>query len=245
MLSSTVLILTAVAFFTSIISGVIGMAGGVTLFAVMTFFLPLNVIIPVHGMNQLFSNTLRSYFLRRYIRWRVFFYFLVGVPFGAFIAILIVKKFAYQDFALLLIALLIAYTLFKPKKMPHIKISERQFFFLGLVSSFLGIFVGATGPFIAPFFLRDDFSKEEIVATKASVQFLVHSIKIPTFIYLSFDYLAYIDLILLMVVGAAFGTKVGVSLLGRINDQIFRWIYRVALFAALVRILYKVAMNVL
>ena len=51
------------AFVTAVISGVVGMAGGVTLLAAMTLVMPLHVIVPIHGAVQFCSNLSRSFFL--------------------------------------------------------------------------------------------------------------------------------------------------------------------------------------
>jgi uncharacterized protein len=104
----------------------------------------------------------------------------------------------------------------------------------------LGPLIGATGPLIAPFFLRDDLTKKEIVATKAIVQMFTHLLKVPLFISLSFSYEEYIFVIIAMVIGALLGTKWGVILLGKTSEILFRRIYTVALGLAAIRLLFKV-----
>jgi uncharacterized membrane protein YfcA len=58
-----------VAVLTSVVSGVMGMAGGMLLLAVMLLRLEPAVAIPVHGVVQLVSNASRAFFLRRQVRW--------------------------------------------------------------------------------------------------------------------------------------------------------------------------------
>ena len=118
-------------------------------------------------------------------------------------------------------------------------IKEQYFFFVGLAVGFLGLFVGATGPFIAPFFVESELSKEEIVANKACVQTLGHLIKIPAFLALGFDYFSYIGLISALIICSFLGTKMGVTLLGKINDQLFRKVFKGALIFAAFRLLFK------
>ncbi len=216
------------------------MAGGVTLLSFMTLFLPLSIVIPIHGVVQLVSNSSRSWFLKDHIDWQIFKYFAVGIPFGTVLSWLALKNIPFGNIPLIVIVALIFYTVFKPKRLPGLKISKKQFFFVGAVSGFLGLLIGATGPFIAPFFLRDDIEKESIVATKASVQLLVHAFKIPAFLALGFDYIAHIDLLILMSVGAVIGTKLGVTLLGKVNKKLFTTLYKGALILAALRIIYKI-----
>lgn len=225
---------------TSVISAVVGMGGGIVLLSIMTFFLPFNILIPVHGIIQLISNATRTYLLRKNIIMPVFWWFLVGLPFGTYLSVSIIKTLDSNTLPLLLIAVLIFYTLFKPKKLPALVIPFWGFSFIGFAVGFLGPLVGATGPAMAPFFLRPDFKKENIIATKSSVQTIGHLIKIPAFLYLGFNYVENAIPITGLTICAVLGTKFGVGLLSKINESLFRKIFRTALFLAGLRLLYKV-----
>jgi uncharacterized protein len=235
-----IIFLTISAFFTSIISAVVGMAGGIVLLSIMTFFLPLNIIIPIHGLVQLVSNTTRTWLLRTHIIRSVFLYFMIGLPFGGLTAVYLIKQVDSKIIPLCFIAFLIIYTLFKPKKLPSLIIPHWAFSFIGFFVGVLGPLIGATGPFMAPFFLRKDWKKESIVATKASVQVMGHLIKIPVFLSIEFPYMDYALPILLMAAVSLLGTKIGVQILGKIEDKIFRWVYKTALFMALIKLLTKI-----
>lgn len=226
---------------TSILSGVIGMAGGVTLLAFMSFFLELHLIVPIHGVVQLASNSSRAYFLRRSIHRPYFLAFLCGTPLGTLGAYLLLDHLKSEKLLLIPLILIISYSLFKPKKLPSLKIEKKGFIFLGVLTSFLSPLIGATGPILAPFFLRDDLTKEEIVSTKAIMQTLTHFFKIPLFLSLSFDYTQYSFIIFVMVGAALIGTRIGTILLGRVSPRLFILCYKVAMFAALLRLIYKIS----
>ena len=227
---------------TSIISGVIGMAGGVTLMAFMTFALQFKDIIPIHGLVQLTSNSSRSFLLRKHVRTDFFLPFAYGAPIGTIAAFYAAKSITNEKVFIIPLIFLIAYTLFKPKKLPSIKVKGRGFFILGIVTSFLSPLIGATGPLLAPFFLRDDLSKEEIVATKALTQTLTHLLKIPLFLSLAFPYEKYTVIIISMCICAVIGTKIGTMLLGKISKDLFVVIYKAAMFLALAKLIYKLVM---
>ena len=227
-------------FGTAIISGVVGMAGGITLLSFMTFLLPLNTIIPLHGIVQLFSNGSRCFFLRRNIDKTITLFFFLGAPLGTYLAYSLIKEVSNKNIFFLLVIALILYTLFKPKKLPPLIIPKKSFFFLGLLTGFIAPLMGATGPLLAPFFLREDLSKEAIVATKASVQMFTHLLKIPLFLAIAFPYQEYFPVLVLMVLGAILGTKVGVVLLGRVSKELFTKIYKIALLFAVCRLIYKI-----
>ena len=208
--------------------------------AIMTTFLPFQQVVPLHGAAQLFSNGTRSWLLRKHVRKDLLLPFLLGIPIGIVPSIWLIREFQDESIPLFLVATLIMYALFRPKKFPPLKIPGRYFAILGVVVAFLGLFVGATGPFLAPFFIRDDLAKEQVVSTKAALQFCIHLVKIPSFLYLGFPYLDYWPQILALTVAAWVGTKYGVRLLHKIEQQLFEKLFKFFLFIAGLRLYFKV-----
>lgn len=236
------IILAAISFFTAILSAVTGMAGGIVLLSLMTFILPLNIIIPIHGIVQLVSNSTRCFLLRRSIRFDFAIPFYLGLPLGTYTSYKVVQLMPGPTIPLALIAGLIFYTVFKPKNLPSIHIPKWSFFILGFVLGSLSLLVGAIGPILAPFFLRDDLKKEEIVATKGFSQMGGHLLKIPAFLALGFDYQNYALVLVLMCLSTIIGTQVGVKILSNIKESLFKTIFKLALFIAGVRILYNISL---
>ena len=76
-------LLCLVAVFSSVVSGVIGLAGGTILISFMTFFLPVQSIVPIHGCIQLASNSSRAFFLKGNVNKKIISYFLPGLILGA------------------------------------------------------------------------------------------------------------------------------------------------------------------
>lgn len=233
------ILLPLASFFTSVISAVSGMGGGVVLLSLMTFMFSYQTLIPIHGVAQLTSNAARTLMLKDQVKKELFVPFLFGAPIGGLTATFFLNSALDKSVPKTLIAIMIIYTLFKPKKLPSLKIPNWCFIFVGFISGILGILVGATGPFLAPFFLRDDISKEELIASKASMQTITHLIKIPAYIYLGFDYLANFPLLILLIVTAILGTRFGIKILHHISEKLFRRIFRSLLFISAVRIIYK------
>ena len=64
-------ILVASAFATSILSAIVGMAGGITLLAIMLLFYDPLITIPLHGVVQLVSNSSRAFIQRSHLRWDI------------------------------------------------------------------------------------------------------------------------------------------------------------------------------
>ena len=218
----------------------VGMSGGIVLLIFMTPFLPLSHVVPFHGAVQLSSNATRVWLLRKHIRRDFVIPYIIGIPFGVIPSILFIEEFQSQRLAFFLIATLIFYALFRPKKLPPLKIHSHWFVILGVVAGFLALLIGAVGPFLAPFLIRDDLSKEEVVATKAVMQTFVHFIKIPSFLYLGFAYGDYLWEIVALIVAAWLGTQFGVRFLKGLRQDIFEKLFKGFMFIAGLRLYYKV-----
>ncbi|MCY4643088.1 MAG: sulfite exporter TauE/SafE family protein [Bacteriovoracales bacterium] len=225
---------------TSIISAVVGMSGGVILLVIMSLFMPFHLVIPLHGTVQLFSNGIRAWLLRKSVRKDFLIPFLLGIPLGLAPALWIIGEFHYERWAFFFIATLIVYSLFRPKKWPPLKMNPRWFFVHGIIAAFFCLFVGAVGPFLAPFFIRDDLSKEEVVSTKAGMQTFIHLVKIPSFFYLGFSYGQYWPQILILTMAAWIGTKIGIRVLGNLDQRLFEKLFKLFLSLAAIRLYYKV-----
>ena len=70
-------------FFTSMVSAIIGMGGGIMLISIMGPFFPPNILIPIHGIIQFGSNTSRSLAFRQFINWKMVLPFILGTVLGA------------------------------------------------------------------------------------------------------------------------------------------------------------------
>lgn len=76
-------VLVGIAFFTSTLTAITGMGGGIMLISAMPGLLPAAAIIPIHGAVQLASNSSRVLLGIRHIEWRIFWPFSVGAVLGS------------------------------------------------------------------------------------------------------------------------------------------------------------------
>jgi uncharacterized membrane protein YfcA len=230
--SALLAVLSTAAFVTATLSAVLGMGGGIVLMGVLTVALPASMVVPVHGVVQLCSNSTRTIIFLRHVQWSIFATFapflLLGV--GAATQLYTGSKLPWFK---PLIGLFILTFLFWRKVKPTLRTPPLWVYApLGAVAGFLTMFVGATGPFIAPFFLRDDLGKEEVIATKAVCQSVGHALKIPAFLYIGFDYAGEGPLLGWMVAAVILGTFTGKKLLHYLDA---RWFER--LFLALLTLM--------
>lgn len=225
----TVIVLVVACFVTATISGILGMAGGVTLLGVMTALLPAPVVVPLHGIVQLASNWTRTWAFRKHVRWPIFFAFMIPAAVGIAIAANVWADLKLTWFKAWIGAFILAFLVWRKYKPKLRNPPVWSYAVLGLAAGLLAIFVGATGPFLAPFFLRDDFDNEEVIATKAVCQTWLHLLKIPAFLALGFDYSPYIAVLAALVAAVIGGTYFGKHLLSRVSKERFVFWFQLVL----------------
>ena len=242
----TILILSA--FITSSISAVIGMGGGIILLGIMAIIIPEGyMVIALHGIIQLISNTTRTYVFRNHLKDKLIKEFSLGALIGAglsgLIIFLLIQFYNVNsaseikvDFLKPIIGIFIIWYLFLkgPKKE---KISK-SFIKVGGISGLASVFVGATGPLIAPFFLKSNLTKENIIANKAACQMITHCTKIPLFIYFfNMDYINEYQILLPLIFAVFIGTNFGKYILQMIPEELFKKLFKAALFLIAIRLI--------
>ncbi|WP_077338193.1 sulfite exporter TauE/SafE family protein [Pseudocolwellia agarivorans] len=239
----TMIWLSVAIFFASVISSATGMAGGVLMFASMSQAIALQPLIAIHGVIQAFSNAARCLLLRDSIVWRMCIPFGIGATIGIAATTFFLIQYISETVALATLLFLLLYTLFKPKKLPSIKLAPNQFIGVGLLTGSLGIVAGAIDPLLGAFFIRDDLDKEQIVATKSMMQLMTHLLKIPAVIALGFVFSAHLPMMLFFSSIAILGTYVGVVLLKKVSPNVFFILMKCALFLAAIRIGYQLVIG--
>jgi uncharacterized membrane protein YfcA len=249
-------ILIIAAFITSSISAVLGMGGGIILLGIMAILIPEGyMVIALHGIIQLFSNTTRTYVFRNHLKKELIKQFSIGVFFGVFLSIIIII-ILIQIFQVSsaneikveilkpLIGLFIIWYLFL--KGPKKEKKTVSFIPVGAISGLSSIFVGATGPLIAPFFLSRNLLKENIIANKAACQMITHLTKIPLFIYFfNVKYLEEYTILLPLIFSVFLGTNFGKKILSFIPEALFKKLFKITLFIIAIRLIlnYQLSFN--
>jgi len=223
-------VLIVAAFLTAALSAIVGMAGGITLLAIMLLFLEPLIAIPVHGVVQLVSNGSRAWIQRAHIRrdiaWR---YALLLLPMG--FAGLVVAENLPPEVMRASIGVFILLATWAPRFLllgahPEDAGMQRRFVTLGAVAGFLNVSIGATGPLIAPFFLNLGLTRFALIGTKAACQMLGHLAKLFVFGTVGFAFGQYALLLALLAAVVISGTWVGSQLLRRVNERAFTILYK-------------------
>ena len=233
----------ATVFVTAVLSGVLGMAGGIALLGVLLFYLPPLVAIPLHGVIQLVSNGSRVLVQRRHARFDwIAWYALPLIPMGL-VGLQVARRLPEALVEGAIGAVVLAATWLPRRGNGDAAVSARsprvRFFALGAVSGFLNMLLGAIGPLIDPFFLGLGLGRQARVGTKAACQALGHAVKVGLFGAAGFAFGAHLPLLALGSLCAIAGTWLGSRLLDRMSEQGFLWLYRSVLTALALRLVWK------
>lgn len=220
---SLVLIL---AFFTSALSGVLGMAGGSILMAGMVLFLPVSKAMVLHALIQFVANGTRAIVLRQHLSLGLLIPYVVGA--GVALAVFISLAFTPSaNLVLILIGLfpLAAELRLFPRDMDITR--PLTGIVCGLVVTSAQLLAGVAGPVLDSFYQQSPLQRQSIVANKALTQALGHSIRMLYYGFL----LALPSDLPMWVLGVAIavavlGTQAGTALLQRWNEDDFRKISR-------------------
>ena len=232
------LFLGIISFLTSTVAGVVGIGGGMMLIAILPSFLPLNALIPVHGLTQMSSNLSRAVFGYKDVQYEVIPKFLLGsaIGIGMFATVLTLISLEYVP---LFIGAYILLSLWSEKFNEKIKRYE-SYFLAGFFQTGLSMVVGATGPLTMTLLLKDYKDKDKVVATGAALMSITHILKVFVFMYFGFVFLDYIGIIIAMIIGAVAGSWAGTKLRDKIDGKKFLLILKVLLSALAIHVIVGV-----
>lgn len=222
---------------TSAITASIGVGGGVLLLAVMALILPPAAIIPVHGMVQLGSNLNRALMTIKDIDWKLLAAFTPGAILGAWLASLFLVQLPIHVLQLT-IAGFILFLTWGPK-IPPIGLGQLGTIAAALITTFISMFAGATGPLVAAFVKQQhQGDRFRTVANFAAAMSVQHLPKALVFGAAGFVFSDWLGLMLLMIISGAIGTWLGLHLLARLSNRNFGRIINIILTLLAIRLVW-------
>lgn len=230
------LLLMACSALTSMVTAALGAGGGVMLLALMAMWIPSAAIIPVHGMIQLGSNAGRMAMTWRHIDWQVIAVFAPGVVLGALAGSLVLVSLPPWVWQVT-IALFVLYLCWGPK-LPPLAMGRGGILAASALTSFISLFVGATGPLVAAFIKQIHRERFTTVATFATAMTLQHLPKAVIFGFAGFVFRDWIVFLAAMIACGFAGTWLGLRLLGRLGNRTFHTAFNVLLTLLAARLLW-------
>lgn len=205
---------------TSMITAALGAGGGVLLLVLMAMWVPPAAIIPIHGMIQLGSNSGRAILTWRHTDWRVIAAFLPGVVLGMGVGawlLVDLPQYVWQ----LTIAGFVLYLCWGPA-LPKAAFGTPGILMASALTSFLTLFVGATGPLVASFIKQIHDDRFRTVATFATAMCLQHAPKALVFGVAGFVFREWLVFILAMIACGFAGTWLGLHMLKSLSNRHFQ-----------------------
>ncbi|WP_447555078.1 TSUP family transporter [Vreelandella sp. EE22] len=211
-----------VVFLTSLLSGIFGMAGGLVLLWFLLLVFPAGSAMAVHGVIQLTANASRAWLSRRFINWRVVALMSVGVASAA--GLLLVFNYSPDAATVSLLIGLMPVLVWMPRRWFALNANRTSHALAcGFASGGLTIAAGVSGPLIDIFFVRSNMDRRQVVATKAMIQVVAHSIKILFYFGAALALSAgEWGIVLMAAPFALLGTRAGTFILHRLTDANFR-----------------------
>ena len=226
-------LLVAASLVTSFISAAFGLGGGFTLIALLALLLPPAALIPVHGIVQLGSNASRVGIMLKQVVWRPVLPFVIGTVIGASLGAMVVVQLPPWAVQLAL-GIFIIWAVFA--KLPPIQ--QRYILLGGVVSSFLTMFFGATGNFIAAMVKTMNLDPVPHVATHSLMMTFQHLAKVLIFGLIGFQFGPYMILIIGMLISGFIGTIIGSRFLTKAGGRYFKPVLNTILSLAAARLIW-------
>lgn len=222
----TILILTLLIIFTSFISGIFGMAGGMILMGALGLMLSVPAAMIVHGAAQFSSNGFRAWSLRKDIYWKSIGAYLAGA-FLAMFALWLLNYVPPKSVMFIVMGAL-PFLFYLPglKNLDFQNLNHAAL--CGFSVTAIQLSAGVGGPALDVFFARSKMNRFQILSTKAITQAISHLLKIVYFIpfldqankEVPFHWYP------LFVIAAFAGTTFGLGIVRKLSDVQFQTITR-------------------
>jgi len=230
MAPSVLALLGATIVFTSFLSGVFGMAGGMILLGVLLDYFDVATAMILFSIIQLFANGWRALQWRSYVLWPIFGWYVLGaaISFAGMWTIAFVPDKA-------MVFLMLGVMPFAIEALPAAARPNIEWrgvpFLTGVATTVIQILAGVGGMFLDIFFQKSMLDRKTTNATKAVTQSFSHVVRA-----LYFGSLAGIGDVPLWATGPAIllaigGTSLAPFVLERMSDHGFRQWTRVIILA--------------
>src|SRR5262252_8155860 len=230
MAPSVLALIGATIVFSSFLSGVFGMAGGMVLLGVLLNYFDVATGMILFSIIQLFANGWRVLQWRRYVLWPIFGWYVVGAAISFtgmwMIAFVPDKAMVYLALGLMPFVIEVLPAALRPN------IERRGVpFFTGMVTTVIQILAGVGGLFLDIFFQKSMLDRKTTNATKAVAQTFSHVVRVVYFGSLAGVGDLPVRAILPAVLLALAGSSLAPFVIERMTDHGFRQWSRAIIFA--------------
>lgn len=216
--------LVPIVFFTSCLTAIIGMGGGVLLLTLMPGLIPASAMLPVHAVTQLASNVSRAAFGWRCIEPAIIPAFCVGAVAGVWLGGEIYQSLDLEWLPLVIGLFILLYTWVPLPLMRgggHVALG-----LLGFYQSGLGMLAGATGPLGSAVLMQRNSGRDWLVVNTAVYMTLNHCLRVLAYVALGFSFAPWWPLVTAMVLAGIAGSWLGTRLRVYLPQRNFHTVFR-------------------
>ncbi|WMJ74995.1 sulfite exporter TauE/SafE family protein [Cytophagaceae bacterium ABcell3] len=222
-----------------IISTISGGGGALLLVPILNFLIGARITPPVLNLGNFIGKPARIFIFRNFIDWRITKYYVPPAIIGTLIGAWFLAT-VRLDWLQIIVGLFLISTIFQfrfGKKTRSFKMPLYWFAPIGMVFAILSTIVGAIGPVLNPFYLNAGIDKERLVVTKTVNSFLVSLTQVGSYAFFGILYGELWIMGVALGLGAVTGNILAKNLLGKMNNQAFRyWLIGVMFISGIIMI---------
>jgi uncharacterized membrane protein YfcA len=223
----------------ALVTSLTGLGGGTLILAGLLLFFPPEISIPLHSFTQFSANGLRTGIFFKHVNWSVVIaYGLLMLP-----STWLAAKMFYlinPSVLKLIVGIFILASITPWKIKPTEEPEKKTFVLLGALSGFMGVFVGAIGPAVVPFFNRLKLSRDGILSTKSAGQMILQLSKIIAFSGAAgVNFLAMKNHVGVLVCGTLLGVLISIPIGKKISDHKFNLAVNALLALISIKVLFE------
>jgi uncharacterized membrane protein YfcA len=227
------------ALLTAFIAAVSGTAGGLILLAIMAFVFPPVLLIPIHTVVMLGVSASMLASRWRYLMRDTVLPFTLGSIIGAAIGGQIFVSLPQSTLQVILgVSILV---LAWVPQIARFGPQRGRFVFVGFITTFLGVFISATGSLLATFTAAVAPDRRNHIATVGGLMAIVHIAKLAAFGILGVGFGSYAPLMAAMIATSFVGTWLAKMALDRIPERSFRIAFQIILTVLALRLIWIAA----
>ncbi len=212
---------------TSILSGVVGMAGGIILMALLVSITSVSHAMILHGVVQAVANGSRFLMLRSHMQWAVLPGYLIGatVAIGPVVLLAVVPD---KNLLLILLGVMPLLSHVLPRRVQFDIRTTGVSILCGFTVVLAPLLTGTSGPLLDIFYQKSPLNRFEIVASKAFTQTLGHIVKACYYSYVAYFIRdnplpsMLVWTLCAAIVLAVLGTLIGTRLLHKLREESFQ-----------------------
>lgn len=228
--------LSAAALVTAFISSVTGAAGGLILLMTMALVFPPALLIPLHTVVQLGAAGSMAIAYWRYVLQQTLLPFTVGAAIGAMLGgrVFISLSEGVLQLILGVSVLVLAWI----PRIARFGPEHGRFVFVGFLTTFLGVFISATGTLLATFTAAAAPDRRNHMGTLGGLMCIVHISKLIAFGFIGVGFGSFAPLLALMIALSFVGTWLARFVLDQIPERLFRIAFQILLTLLSVRLIW-------